>query len=132
MTASIVNPELSASSHRRSPSTKIDSSILPSRTARARRSSELSRLVIFIVCRGAPVCAPWRTLRSAPTLIFNLRPDRPMVRNIQRLHHVRTLYADALYENPIRMKAQPAATPRRRPGLKLLLLPARSHHSSYL
>src|SRR6266849_2561465 len=44
----MLSPDASASSHRRRPSTKIEAGSFPSRTARARRSRELSRLVITL------------------------------------------------------------------------------------
>src|SRR5260370_1405510 len=44
----MLSPDANASSHRRRPSTKIESGSFPSRTARARRSRELSRLVIIL------------------------------------------------------------------------------------
>src|SRR5262252_692178 len=49
MRASIASPEAQASSARRRPSTKIESVAFPSRTARARRSRELSRLLILVI-----------------------------------------------------------------------------------
>src|SRR6266850_8528670 len=44
----MLRPDANASSPRRRPSTKIEAGSLPSRTARARRSRELSRLAIFV------------------------------------------------------------------------------------
>src|SRR5688572_15446763 len=49
ITASISNPDWSASSARRKPSIKIRPSVFPSRTERAWRRIELSRLEILII-----------------------------------------------------------------------------------
>src|SRR5712692_6526152 len=62
----------------------------------------------------------------------DLRPDQPMIGNIQRLGYARTHHADTADENPIRMKAQARAPPRRRAGLKWRRIAARLHQLSNL
>src|SRR5437879_3041105 len=126
MTASIWRPEFSASAHSRRPSTKIDSVTLPSRTARTRRSRELSRLAIFILrnCRrGAEKqkrighrLTQIDTDRTSFFLsvkicvylwlsfVFNLRPDRPMIGNVQRLGHAPSFEFHVTTKNPVRVK----------------------------
>src|SRR5437899_5718649 len=126
MTASIRSPELSASAHSRRPSTKINSVTLPSRTARARRSRELSRLAIFILrnCRrGAEKqkrighrLTQIDTDRTSFFLsvkicvylwlsfVFNLRPNRPMIGNVKRLTHAPAAALLTTTEKPVHMK----------------------------
>src|SRR5215213_110084 len=101
ITASIFNFERCASSHKRSPSTKINSSILPSRTARACRRRELSRLVIVSIIK---------------LLNHHFGPDGPVVGNVQRPGHAPTLNLNSAHEDPIGVHSQTNGAPRRCSG----------------
>src|SRR5512143_1393822 len=102
MTASILRFERRASSQRRTPSTNIDSLSLPSRTARAWRSRELSRLVILVILgtHSSRVLHSVGHARGVRTG-FYLCPNRPVVRNVQRPGDAPTINAHAFHENPI-------------------------------
>src|ERR1700687_5301403 len=154
----MLSPDAKASSHRRRPSIKIEAGSFPSRTARARRSRELSRLVIIVNFtleqfatetqrHGANLQAePKREgllanrvfalcISVAPWLhSFNgdLGPDRPVIGNIQRPDHAPTHHAHSTDKNPIRMKAQARASPRRRAGRKRCGVVVRLHQASDL
>src|SRR5437773_2334137 len=122
----MARPERSASSDKRNPSTKIDFSTLPSRTARARRSRELSRLMIFILglesdyrlTERATNSSSFHRLERAPKRLirFYFRPDGPVIGNIQRLRDAPAINFHAAHENPICMKTQSRSAPGRNSG----------------
>src|SRR5215217_4109259 len=93
-TASIARRERYASSHKRSPSMKISSSIFPSRTARTCLNRELSRLVI---CIGRK---------------HNLGPYRPVIGNVQGPGNTPSFNLHPAREDPVGVHSESTATPR--------------------
>src|SRR5262252_6966498 len=97
MRASIASPEAQASSARRRPSTKIESVAFPSRTARARRSRELSRLLILVIADlrltglltgSLGVIHPWVLVPCSCDFLDRTQPHDKRIHEITRIDTV--------------------------------------------